>query len=202
MKGRITKIIDSGKFFFIDNDYWCHFDKVNFSPVVFAEVEYEQSVDSRNGKKVALNVKSVGTSTPNSASHGSVFSNYLNELNNGYFESANYVKKEFIVDYAKELAQLFGRDKSINKSAQIRKYFDFCRRIEGIYKVKKDFNYVKSELPKLIYHINSAFNKKLVTREFCDFIEKNVELAIVSESNFMKGFICHFEAVIGFSNNN
>lgn len=109
-----------------------------------------------------------------------------------------------MTDYPKQLALLFSKNRDVNKSAQIRKYFDFCRKVEGIFKVKKDFNYVKSELPKLIYHVNSALNKKqpLVSKEFCVFIEKNVELAVEDKANFVKGFIYHFEAVIGFSNNN
>lgn len=203
MKGIITKVIEDKRFFFVDNKYFCHFDKINFSPAVLNQVEYEKSVD-KNGKDIAINVKLLDNQESNIRGSGSFFEKYINELMKGYFETPYYVKKEFIVEYPKELAVLFGKDRSLNKSAQIRKYFDFCRKIEGIFKVKKDFNYVKSELPRLIYHINSAYNKKppLVSAEFKMFIEKNVEMAIQDENNFLKGFMNHFEALIGFSNNN
>lgn len=63
---------------------------------------------------------------------------------------------------------------------------------------------MKSELPKLNYITNYALNKKppVVSKEFRDFIEKNLELALINENNFLKGFLYHFEAVIGYSKNN
>lgn len=91
MKGRITKIFDDRKFFFVDNEYWCHYERIDFAPSVFAEVEYERSTD-RNDKKVAMNVKLVNPgsgATNNSSVQNSFFNDYLAKLNDGYFASAD-----------------------------------------------------------------------------------------------------------------
>jgi CRISPR type III-A-associated protein Csm2 len=198
VKGVITRLIPGKDFFFIDKDYFCHFSKVSFEPQIGMEVEYEQA-QNRDGKPEARNVKPIGKIV----SSTDFFSQYLDELSKGYFIEKGFIKKEFILELPKGLSVLFGKNPAVNKSAQIRKYFDFCRKIEGIYKVQKNFNYVVSELPRLNYHIHNALNKKppLISKEFCEFIEKNVEMAIVSEDNFLKGFIIHFESVIGYSKN-
>jgi CRISPR type III-A-associated protein Csm2 len=198
VKGVITRLIPGKDFFFIDKDYFCHFSKVSFEPQIGMEVEYEQA-QNRDGKPEARNVKPIGKIVNSS----DFFSQYLDELSKGYFIEKGFIRKEFILELPKELASLFSKNPALNKSTQIRKYFDYCRKIEGIFKVKKNFNYVVSELPRLNYHIHNALNKKppLISKEFCEFVEKNVELAIQSEENFLKGFINHFEAVIGYSKN-
>lgn len=206
MRGKITRIISGRDFFFIDDDYFCHLSKVDFEPKIGAEVEYERG-KNKDGKLEAKNVRqirAVATQNMNirSGETDDFFDKYTSELEKGYFEG-KYIRNEFLIEFPMALADNFCRNQMLNKSTQIRKYFDFCRKIEGVFKTKKDFGYVKSELPKLIYHVNSAYNKKppLISKEFKIFIEKNVDLAIKNENNFQKGFISHFEALIGYSKN-
>lgn len=203
MQGIVTKIFEERNYFLIDNNYRCYYDKVNFKPKVFDQVEYDQSTD-KNGKPRAENVKllSAAIETKDKTTQN-FFPKYLEELSKGYFEHGDFIKKEFVVEYPKELVKLFSKSYSINKSSQIRKYFDFCRKVEGLFRVRRDFNYVKSELPKLIPHVYNALNKKqpLISKDFSDFIEKNVEKAILNEANFLKGFIVHFESVIAYFKN-
>lgn len=187
-KGIITRVFEERKFFFIDNDYFCRFDKVNFLPSVGDSVVYERSTNNE-GKPEAKNVKK----------SAGFFEQYLEELSNGYFIKDDFIKREFVLEYAKELANEFTKNESVNKPTQIRKYFDYCDKINGIYKVKRNFLYVQAELPKVISHLNNALKKSLISKDFVTFMEKNVDLAIIEEKNFVKGFIPHFEAVIGFS---
>jgi hypothetical protein len=171
MKGIVTKIFEDRNYFLIDNDYRCYYDRVNFRPKVFDQVEYDQSTD-KNGKPRAENVKLliVGSEAKDKAQN--FFAKYLEELPKGYFDHGDFIKKEFVVEYPKELVKIFSKNYSLNKSSQIRKYFDFCRKVEGLFRVKRDFNYVKSELPKLIPHVYNALNKKqpLVSRHTCNVV--------------------------------
>lgn len=187
-KGIITKVFEERGFFFIDNDYFCRYDKINFQPAVGDQVQYEKSTN-REGKPEAKNVKKIG----------GYIEEYWEELSNGYFIKDDYIRKEFVLDYAKELAKEFSKNDDVNKPTQIRKYFDYCDKIYGVFKAKKDFFYVQAELPKVIPHLNNALKKGLITNDFYSFMEKNIELALIEEKNFSKGFIPHFEAVIGFS---
>jgi hypothetical protein len=187
-KGIITRVFEDRKFFFIDNDYFCRYDKVNFLPSVGDNVLYERSTN-KEGKPEAKNVKKVD----------GFFEQYLIELSNGYFIKDDFIKKEFVLDYAKELASEFTKNEGVNKPTQIRKYFDYCDKVNGIYKVKHNFLYVQSELPKVVAHLNNALKKGLISNDFVTFLERNIDLAIIEERNFVKGFIPHFEAVIGFS---
>lgn len=187
-KGIITRIIEERKFFFIDNDYFCHFDRIDFQPSIGDQVFYEKSTN-KDGKPEAKNVKKVG----------GFIDQYWEELANGYFIRDDYIRKEFILTFAKELAEEFFKNENVNKPTQIRKYFDYCDKINGMSKVKKDFLFVQAELPKVIPHLNNALKKGLITNDFYNFMEKNIEEALIEEKNFTKGFIPHFEAVIGFS---
>lgn len=187
-KGIITRIIEERKFFFIDNDYFCHFDRIDFQPSVGDQVFYEKSTN-KDGKPEAKNVKKVG----------GFIDQYWEELAYGYFIRDYYIRKEFVLTFAKELAEEFFKNENVNKPTQIRKYFDYCDKINGIFKVKKDFLFVQAELPKVIPHLNNALKKGLITNDFYNFMEKNIEAALIEEKNFTKGFIPHFEAVIGFS---
>lgn len=187
-KGIITRVFEEKRFFFIDNDYFCRYDRINFQPSVGDQVQYQKSAN-REGKPEAKNVKKIG----------GYIEEYLEELSNGYFLKDDYIRKEFVLDYAKELAKEFSKNENVNKSNQIRKYFDYCDKIHGVFKAKKDFFFVQAELPKVIPHLNNALKKGLITNDFYSFMEKNIELALIEEKNFTKGFIPHFEAVIGFS---
>jgi len=68
-KGIITKIFEEKKFFFIDNDYFCRYDWIDFIPAVGDNVIYEKSTN-RDGKPEAKNVKKVA----------GIFEEYLEKL--------------------------------------------------------------------------------------------------------------------------
>ncbi|MCF8266265.1 MAG: type III-A CRISPR-associated protein Csm2 [Melioribacteraceae bacterium] len=190
-KGKITKVIPE-RFFFIDHDYWCHVNAYKEIPNVGDVVEYQQS-QKPDGKKFANNVVFVKGAA-------SKLDDYLEEIEKGYFpDDGKYnLKPSLIINFPKQLAEIFQTSADNNKSAQIRKYFDSCRLIEGRFKLTKDFDYVISELLKLIPLLNNARGKDHVTNEFYDFFEANVNQAIKSENHFLRGFIPHFESLIGF----
>lgn len=206
-EGTITKLFGDRGFFFIDNDYFCRYSDIDFSPIVFQKVSYEKT-KNREGKLSAKNVKllegNLSIQKNNSELNtGSFFSNYLKEIDKGYFTSEDYIKIELILDDAKKLAELFARKKDLNKKSQVYNYYQMCKKIDGLYKVNKNFQNVETELPKLIPFLYSAKNRNtaLISEEFLIFMETNIKMAIKNEKNFLKGFMPHFEALMGFYNN-
>ncbi len=201
MQGKITRVTDKG-FFFVDKDYFCHKNDIKFEPREGDEVNYiqKQTTKGKNAENVVL-VKAAENSTVVSTD---VFGEYLNALEQGYFSEDGHILPEFLEKYPVYLAKVFSGDSNVNKSTQVRKFFDYCRKTEGIYKIKKDVKEVNTDLLKLKSHINNAANKKppLVSKQFVSFLECNISQAIKGESHFLKGFMVHFEAVIGYFNNN
>jgi len=109
------------------------------------------------------------------------------------------LKKEFIIDFPQKLGILFQKRSDVNKPTQIRKYYDQCKsKIEGPFKVRKDFEYVKSELYKMIPLINNAKMKGHISNEFFLYMEKNIYEAVKSPKNFIDGFMPHFQSLIGY----
>jgi len=188
-KGKITKIIP-GKFFFIDNDFWCGNNRYQNEPVIGDVVEYTPITKS-DGKKFANDVRFIKKGF-------SPLDNYFEELEDGYFINNKNLKPQLIIQYPKQLAEIFQKDNNVNKSSQIRKYFDSCRLIEGKLKINNDFDYVISELLKLVPLINNAKEKKHISLDFYDFFEKNIMEAIKSKEHFQRGFLPHFESIIGY----
>jgi len=188
-KGTITGI-KPDNCFWVDKFYWCPISKIDFEPKIGDLVSYDIKETERG--KNAINVKRLGQGF-------SPLNDYLTELENGYFmdEVKMNLKPKLIIEYPKLLAELFQKGDA-NKSSQIRKYFDACRLIEGKFKANKDFDYVVSELLKLVPLMNNAREKKHISSEFYQFFEKNVNEAIKSSNHFQKGFIPHFESVIGY----
>jgi CRISPR type III-A-associated protein Csm2 len=190
-KGKITRIAEGRGFFFIDNDYWCHNNSYSKQPEIGDIVEYTPEIRT-DGKKNAKNVRFIKKGF-------SPLDYYFEELESGYFidDKNQNLKPQLIIQYPKQLAEIFQKDKK-NKPAQIRKYFDSCRLIEGKFKLNNDFNYVISELLKLVPLLNNARGKDYISNDFYEFFEKNVIEAIKSKEHFQKGFIPHFESIIGY----
>ncbi len=199
-EGKISRILEEKQFFFIDKDYWCHFNQYSKEPVIGDIVYYEPA--ENNGKKSAKNVKfiknSFGVINRDVSTNNDFFENYLKSIREGYFKDDS-LKKELIIDYPQKLASLFQKKFDVNKPTQIRKYYDQCRlKIEGPFKVRKNFEYAIAELYKMIPLINNAKMKGLITNEFYLFMENNIYEAVKSPKNFIEGFMPHFQSLIGY----
>lgn len=190
MKGKITKIVRDRKFFFIDDEFWCHFNDYEKEPEEGDLVEYDQKV-LPNGKKNAENVRFIkkGSALP---------AEYEDEIINGYFNEKGCLKESLIIKYPQQLANLFSLDQKVNKPTQIRKYYDYCKNLEGILKIKNDFSCIVADLYQLIPLTNNAMNKGNISVAFRDFLEININQAVKSEKNFLEGFIPHFQSLIGY----
>lgn len=125
-----------------------------------------------------------------------------------YLESGYYVDKSetklkvnplYIIDYPIEIKNLMekegGKDK--NKQSQIRKYYDYCLRIDQkLNHFKRDYSFVEADVKDLIPKVTYARNRNVVSDVFVKFIEKNVN-SIKDEKDYY-AFIKHFEAIVAF----
>ena len=189
-KGTITGI-KPDNCFWVDKFYWCPISRIDFEPKIGDLVSYDIK-ETEKGKN-AINVKRLKQDF-------SPLDKYFEELESGYFKDNEKMnlKPQLIIQYPKKLAEIFQKNPNINKSSQIRKYFDSCRLIEGKFYGNNDFDFVISELMKLVPLMNKAKERNLISQDFYEFFEKNVMEAIKSEDHFKKGFLPHFESVIGY----
>lgn len=206
MKGKITYINLNKGFIKINDEYFSYVDKLDFTPQVGMEVEFDESINPKG--KNAINIvliKSNTTTSDNSRVKRITndFEDYLKFLKGGYFfekDKKLYLKKEFLIEYPIKLVKIFKEDEKVNKISTVEKYFLYCRNLEGQYKINKDFELLKSKLFELIPLVYRSFNKEkpTVSQEFVKFIEHNIELSSKNIINFFNGFLPHFQSIIGY----
>lgn len=124
-------------------------------------------------------------------------------LQDGYFENdsekdGKKLKREFILDYAKDLSEKFAF-KNKMKKYNLRKFYNYCIQL----KVKMNarggkIEYILEDIAKLVPLSFQAVNKSpsIAPQIFAEFFEKNVN-AIKTEDDF-KAFLKHFEAIVAY----
>lgn len=121
-------------------------------------------------------------------------------LEGGYYTKKNdelVLKKEYIVEFPKEIAEALSLDRNKNKRSQIRKFYEYTLRIQDLLRRKNgDFSIVEAELNRLIPYVTYANSRATVTQLFEDFIRKNVK-NIQSEKDLV-AFVKHFEAIVAY----
>ncbi|GJQ27109.1 MAG: hypothetical protein HBSAPP02_21410 [Phycisphaerae bacterium] len=118
-------------------------------------------------------------------------------LKGGYFDDdgclkIEYVSREKVEPLVKKMASL--------TSHQVRRYFGHCRALETRLKSGgTSWTAVWPEVKKLAIAASDGVSKSppKIPTLFHDFIQRNVD-AIKSEKDFLKGFLPHFEALVGF----
>ena len=116
-------------------------------------------------------------------------------LKRGYFDNADNLLPEVIVDWPKDIASKLASDM---KTAQLRRFFDEARRIERKFTVVKDFSSLRPEILKLNAYAADAVKKNKAPLLFRDFIECNLRWASKDGRSYLKGFIPHFECVVAY----
>lgn len=212
MKGKITKVVSEKRFFFVDNDYWCHFDRYDEEPRVGDVVTYDRK-EKPDGKKSAWNVSFVERGSPgetensqhtNRTSSAKQFSGlpkeYIEIIETGYFDESQCLKAELLIlEWPQKLSTLFSVNKDQNRPSQIRKYYDYCKQQEGRLLLGISFMAIRSKLLELIPLAESARTKKHISNEFCDFLKLNLTKSVESQSAFQEGFLPHFQSLIAYT---
>ena len=121
-------------------------------------------------------------------------------LSGGYFLPGKagekpVMKKEYIIGYPGQIAAaLTERDRNLNKSSQLRKYYDYCIRIRDLMHMGYTFPEVESEFCRVSNFVAYAKSRNLVTQVFVDFIDRNI--AAIHNGDDFSAFLKHFEAVV------
>lgn len=121
-------------------------------------------------------------------------------LSGGYYEMVDgekVMKKDYILSYPREIAQALSVKRDVNKQSQIRKFYEYSLRIQGILRRKNgDFKLVETELNRLIPHAHYAMNRGTISELFKNFIERN--LKSIHNAEDLNAFIKHFEAIVAY----
>lgn len=123
-------------------------------------------------------------------------------LQGGYYNDTEKLKlkKEYIVDYPKDIANLLERDggRDTNKRSQIRRFYEYLLRVESKMNLpNNDFSSIEADFMELVPHVTYAGQRRVVSKMFIEFIEKNA--AAVHDEKDVRAFVKHFEAVIAFT---
>jgi CRISPR type III-A-associated protein Csm2 len=127
-------------------------------------------------------------------------------LKDGYFygkdeEGRPKLRLEYVSrEKVEPLVQEMSRARPQLTMHQLRRFFQHCRATEA--KLKQNAASWESEqanFAKLDSAAADAFGKepKKIPRLFHDFIQRNVA-AVKTKEDFLKGFLPHFEALVGF----
>ena len=124
-------------------------------------------------------------------------------LANGYFDEQSHIRRDIVIETAKEVAERIARDRRLIRkkiaSSAIRSFFSHVRALEA----KLDGGKAFSEIRPGIWRLRSMAEYQKQRREppvnqtFVDFISRNVDLADKDEKHF-RAFVKHFESVLAF----
>lgn len=127
-------------------------------------------------------------------------------LNGGYFDSGGGLRPELTGrSQSEELARSMARSRPGLTPHQARRFFQHCRMIEArLCKVRgrereEAWRRVREQVQRLDVFAADALAKRpaKIPRLFHDFIRANVE-QIETCDDFLRGFLPHFEALMGF----
>jgi CRISPR type III-A-associated protein Csm2 len=127
------------------------------------------------------------------------FSDRLRRL--GYFDAAGNLRNEFVSrDSIAPLAADMANAQPALTTHQVRRFFQHCRAIEAKLRAKTStWAAEEAAFRMLDVAVADAFGKstKKIPQLFHDFIKSNVA-AVKNEKDFLRGFLPHFEALVGF----
>lgn len=126
-----------------------------------------------------------------------VANHWPNYLKDGYFDANGCLKVEYV---SRDNVEPLARGMASLTIHQVRRYFGHCRAIET--RLKSDgasWASIWPEVKKLDVAAADGAAKQAakIPSLFHDFIRRNVD-AINSEEDFLRGFLPHFEALVGF----
>jgi CRISPR-associated protein Csm2 len=119
-------------------------------------------------------------------------------LVDGYYEVKNgkqVLKCEYILEFAKQISKNF-IDGNKNKSSQLRKFYDYCMRLQQTLATGNDFAAIQADFSRLVPFVEYAKTRGRVTPLFVDFIKQNV--AAVKNKEDYRAFVKHFEAIVAY----
>ena len=123
---------------------------------------------------------------------------YRPGLNGGYFDPAGYIRAEFIVEYAKDIADKLeagGMTRSL-----LRNFYSEVMDTKNLLLGGRPFESLRPRVLKLEAFASNAANRRTSPAPllFQRFIDENVRVASQDSHSFLDGFCQHFECVVLF----
>jgi CRISPR type III-A-associated protein Csm2 len=119
----------------------------------------------------------------------------------GYFNKAGNLRPQFVTrDWIAPRASAMANATPPLTMHQIRRFFQHCRAIEAKLRAKTStWEAEEAAFRHLDVAAADAFGKspRKIPELFHEFIKRNVA-AVKNEKDFLKGFLPHFEALVGF----
>jgi CRISPR type III-A-associated protein Csm2 len=119
----------------------------------------------------------------------------------GYFNKAGNLRPQFVMrERIAPIAEAMANANPPLTMHQIRRFFQHCRAIEAKLRAKTStWEAEEAAFRQLDVAAADAFGKsqRKIPELFHDFIKSNVA-AVRDEQDFLKGFLPHFEALVGF----
>jgi CRISPR type III-A-associated protein Csm2 len=119
----------------------------------------------------------------------------------GYFDAAGNLEIDFVLrDRLVPIAEALAKGQPPLTNHQVRRFFQHCRAIEAKLRAKTStWAAEEAAFRQLDVAAADAFGKtpRKIPELFHDFIKSNVA-AVKNEKDFLKGFLPHFEALVGF----
>jgi hypothetical protein len=118
-------------------------------------------------------------------------------LQKGYFDEKGNVFPQVIQEWAKAVSDALFSARPRMTTSQLRgAFFAEARRLEKKLDANHDFDAVRPDILKLSVFAADRRKKNKVSDIFEEFITANLRV-IRNEKDFKKGFINHFECVVG-----
>ena len=119
----------------------------------------------------------------------------------GYFDAAGNLRAEFVArDRLVPIAEEMANAQPPLTAHQIRRFFQHCRAIEAkLRAMTSTWAAEEAAFRQLDIAAADAFGKRppKIPELFHEFVKSNVA-AVNNEKDFLKGFLPHFEALVGF----
>ena len=122
-----------------------------------------------------------------------------NYLKSGYFRDPDrkQLQVEIVDTLARDVAWVLSKT-DVAKPGQLRRFFNQLRAIERSINLRRTFEEAQADIAALKPAVARQVSRKLVGENFKQFIDRNVDLAAQNKENFLRGFIPHFAAVLGY----
>lgn len=123
-------------------------------------------------------------------------------LGGGYFDGDGNLRIEFVSrDKVEPLVSAMATAQPSLTTGQLRRFFQHCRRIEAkLRSGETTWDQVRAQVLFLDAAAQDAYGKaprRKIPWLFFDFISRNVQ-AIHGQDDFLRGFLPHFEALVGY----
>jgi len=111
----------------------------------------------------------------------------------GYFDSDGYLRKEVMIDEAKEVAESLAR--SNLAAVKLQGLYNRARMLKDRLNRTDDFRALKADLYGLLTDAVDSTGRRITPDIYREFVERNIGLAVVDSKSFQEGFVEHLRSV-------